>query len=182
MRKGTFSRDSENNVIINIFAPKLAVAPLPTTVTLPIDALLTDALEVAWQNDLNTKTGSVRCEELKIYIERRSEIISNPPKTLTVMIIPKDQLPDWFKSEQRTKKEMREDGEKILQKISPYLKDREDIEEPDSEDDDSSEGSQEEGNTVDIIGCRKVLGNLKNCTSHDNAVDALRAIVFLSKK
>jgi hypothetical protein len=61
----------------------------------------------------------VRCEELKIIIERRSEIISNPPKTLTVMIIQKDQFPDCFKSEQRWKKEMKKDGEKTLHDLSP---------------------------------------------------------------
>ena len=180
--KETFSRDAANNVIINIFAPKLEAAPVPSIITLPPDAVLLDSqIHASWEADIEARSGEMRCAKISIIFQRGAPALSNPPKTLTIQMIPKAQLPEWFISDKMKKYH----GKKALQghesDINKLLKARGARPLGESSDTDEEEEEEEEEDLGDVVASQKAVNCLKSATSPSSAVTSLQTIISLGK-
>jgi hypothetical protein len=168
-----------NNIIINLFAPKLEAAPVPSTITLPSDAVLDDSLiKALFETDIEPQRGLVSCAKIRIMIARDPRVLSHPPKTLTFQMIPRGQLPEWFKLDSLKKR----DANKVMggdasTKINEILKARGLGLPSDSETDDSEE--EEEVDMSDERGSKKAVMDLKSADSPSSVVSVLQNMVSL---
>ena len=181
--KETFSSDAEDNIIINIFAPKLPVAPIPSVVTIPPDVVLNDEdIMTNWETDIDPRSGLMKCAKITVLLKKNAPVLSTPPKTLIVRMIPKSELPKWFKADKYKKS----DGLKIMDRnvANKILKSRglRSVGEQSSESDsgDDSTEYEQEVEIVDAKGSREAIMSLKSANCPTTALIAtLQTMVSL---